>query len=138
MAKETDVVELLRSRLADLEARQRTSGGTSDPGFWERFASPAPTRDSAECGAAAGVPAGVGTGGSGGRSTRGSRRRRPEAPEARPVNPGYGPWSGLPLELLLTLDPQQVPWQDAAGYDEMVNDPTWLAAAYDRAAAADT
>ena len=38
MAENADVLELLRSRLADMEARQRSSGGTSASDFWARFA----------------------------------------------------------------------------------------------------
>src|SRR6478735_7301899 len=37
MAKDADVLELLRSRLADMEARQRSSGSTSASDFWERM-----------------------------------------------------------------------------------------------------
>ena len=47
MAPEPSTLELLRSRLADLEARQRAAGGASEPEFWERFAGRMPSPPSA-------------------------------------------------------------------------------------------
>ncbi len=44
MAKDADVLELLRSRLADMEARQRSSGGTSASDFWQRMTGSMPSR----------------------------------------------------------------------------------------------
>ncbi|GAA2739925.1 hypothetical protein GCM10009868_00030 [Terrabacter aerolatus] len=78
------MLELLRSRLADMEARQRSRGGTSARDFWERFAGrmPSPSSASDACSAPAGSADG-----------KGRRQARRVAPETRPVTAGHGPWS---------------------------------------------
>src|SRR6476660_7221537 len=47
MAPEPSMLELLRSRLTALEARQRATGGAAEPEFWERFAGRMPSPPSA-------------------------------------------------------------------------------------------
>ena len=43
MASDADVLELLKSRLADMEARQRSSGSTSASDFWQRISGGMPS-----------------------------------------------------------------------------------------------
>src|SRR6476646_1602521 len=79
MAGEPTMLELLRSRLTDLEARQRATGGVAEGGFWERFAGRvASARPAPDV-----------------RADRPGRRTRPVAPAARPEPRMAGPWSGL-------------------------------------------
>ena len=103
MAPEPSTLELLRSRLADLEARQRAAGGASEPEFWERFAGRMPSlsskpdtpsaTDTWTTPDALSAPAG-----------KGRRRTRRVAPESRPVTVAQGPWSELSAESLDSLD----------------------------------
>src|SRR5690242_8599313 len=55
MAPEPSMLELLRSRLTDLEARQRATGGVAEHGFWERFAGRMPSAPSQPSAASAGT-----------------------------------------------------------------------------------
>src|SRR3954471_11223480 len=124
MAEDADVLELLRSRLADLEARQRSSGGTSASDFWERFAGSVPSRPSAPDAA----PAGKAT-------RKGHGRRRRMAPQSRPVTSTHGPWSELSAEGLDSLDLRALQPLSEAEWHEMVDDPAWIEATAERAAA---
>ena len=122
MATEPTTLELLRSRLTDLEARQRSTGGAAEGGFWESFSGRAssPEREPS------------------GRSTRSTAQGRRVAPHARPAPPPGGPWSGLALEDgdgLEGLDLRRLPRLDAAGYEQMVDDPSWIEATAVRGAA---
>ena len=113
------MLELLRSRLTDLEARQRATGGASERGFWERFAGRMPSPPSEPDA----------------RSARAGRRTTRVAPEARPTSRPRGPWAGLPPEALDSLDLLNVQWLDAAGYEEMIHDPGWVESVSARAEA---
>src|SRR4051794_9705312 len=113
MADEADVLELLRSRLADLEAQQRSRGGTSDPAFWHQLTSWSPGSGPAS---SARPPNSSRPASDRGRSTAGAALRQLAA-GSRPVHRG-GPWSGVPLEALRSLDPREVTWLDAQGYAE--------------------
>ncbi|MBW8732663.1 MAG: hypothetical protein JF622_17310, partial [Terrabacter sp.] len=113
MAGEPTMLELLRSRLTDLEARQRATGGAAEGGFWERFAgrvaSPQPEPDA--------------------RPDRAGTRARRVAPAARPEPGVAGPWAGLThaeAGSLEQLDLRHPAWLDAAGYEQMVDDPAWV------------
>ncbi|MGO4664023.1 DUF222 domain-containing protein [Terrabacter sp. 2TAF16] len=113
MAGEPTMLELLRSRLTDLEARQRATGGAAEGGFWERFAGSMPSPPSE----------------SDARSARAGRRARRLAPAARPERRASGPWSGLAAadaDSLEQLDLRHPTWLDAAGYEQMVDDPAWV------------
>ena len=123
MATEPTTLELLRSRLTDLEARQRATGGAAEGGFWERFSGRVPsppsrtTGPSARAGARAGALAGA--------------RGRRVAPHVRPEPRPSGLWSGLALDdadALEALDLRRMPRLDAAGYEQMVEDPSWVEA----------
>ncbi|WP_343994520.1 HNH endonuclease signature motif containing protein [Terrabacter terrae] len=46
MSPEPSMLELLRSRLTDLEARQRAAGGVAEHGFWDGFAGRMPSAPS--------------------------------------------------------------------------------------------
>jgi hypothetical protein len=122
MTPEPSTLELLRSRLADLEARQRAAGGASEPGFWERFAGRMPSPPSASDASTA--PRG-----------KGRRRTRRVAPESRPVTAAHGPWSELSAESLASLDLDALKPLSEAEWHEMVNDPAWIEATAERAAA---
>ncbi|WP_461004794.1 hypothetical protein, partial [Terrabacter terrigena] len=111
MAPEPSTLELLRSRLTDLEARQRATGGASDARFRRRFFGRMPSASSQPSAS----------------SARGGVRARRLAPEARPVCSPRGPWAGVPVEELESIDLLDVRWLDAAGYERMVNDPAWIA-----------
>lgn len=124
MAEDADVLELLRSRLADLEARQRSSGGTSASDFWERFAGRVPSPSSTPD--ACSTPTGTAT-------RKGHRRPRRVAPEARPVTEGHGPWAGLSAESLGALDPHSLRPLSEAEWHEMVDDPGWIEATAEQA-----
>ena len=114
MANDADVLELLRSRLADLEARQRSSGGTSASDFWQRLTGGMPSGPSApDAESTAGKP---------------RRRSRRLAPEARPLWAGHGPWADEPVDCLASLDPRALVPIDEVGYAEMVHDPAWIEA----------
>jgi len=134
MAPEPSTLELLRSRLADLEARQRAAGGASEPEFWERFAGrmPSPSSkpdtpsatDTWTTPDALSAPAG-----------KGRRRTRRVAPESRPVTVAQGPWSELSAESLDSLDLREMKPLTEAEWHEMVNDPAWIEATAERATA---
>jgi hypothetical protein len=94
MAENADVLELLRSRLADLETRQRSSGSTSASDFWQRLTRGMPSGPS--------VPDAESAGAAGKRR----RRSRRLAPESRPLWSGHGPWAEVPAERLASLDPR--------------------------------
>src|SRR4051812_13749372 len=126
MAGDADVLELLRSRLADMEARQRSSGGTSASDFWERFAGRMPSPPSAPD--AASAPAGEA-------SRKGRGRRHRVAPRSRPVTSAHGPWCELKVESAESLDPRAVQPLSEAQWHEMVDDPAWITATAERAAA---
>src|SRR4051794_38494462 len=126
MAGDADVLELLRSRLADMEARQRSSGGTSASDFWERFAGRMPSPPSAPD--AASAPAWEAS-----RKRRGRRHR--VAPQSRPVTSAHGPWCELRAESAESLDPRAVQPLSEAQWHEMVDDPAWITATAERAAA---
>ena len=116
------MLELLRSRLTDLEARQRATGGAAEGGFWERFAGSMPSPPSE----------------SDARSARAGRRARRLAPAARPERRASGPWSGLAAadaDSLEQLDLRHPTWLDAAGYEQMVDDPAWVESTSARAEA---
>src|SRR6476661_5533090 len=127
MAPEPSMLELLRSRLTDLEARQRATGGAAEHGFWERFAGRMPSAPAQPTAGSApsdhsGRPAGrtAGTGGwagsaftpardqpaGAGRPTRAERparagaTARPVAPAARPQARPGGPWTDIAPEAL--------------------------------------
>src|SRR6478736_2616354 len=125
MAGEPSMLELLRSRLTDLEARQRATGGAAEGGFWERFAGSMPSPPSE----------------SDARSARAGRRARRLAPAARPERRASGPWSGLAAadaDSLEQLDLRHPSWLDAAGYEQMVDDPAWVESTSARAEASAT
>lgn len=146
MAPDPMTLELLRSRLADLEARQRAAGGVAERAFWERLAGSDATGSGSSVmatGARAGSrPAGAagsrGSTGSAGSSATEQRQARSArtASGARPGPSAGGPWAALTadsLDSLASLDARGLPWLDAAGYDEMVADPAWLEATARRA-----
>src|SRR6476620_4575517 len=113
MAGEPTMLELLRGRLTDLEARQRATGGAAEGGFWGRFAGrvPSPPSEAAAL------------------TARAVRRARRVAPLARPAPWVAGPWSGLApaqADSLEQLDLRHPTWLDAAGYEQMVDDPAWV------------
>ncbi len=116
MDPDPTMLELLRSRLTDLEARQRAAGGVAERGFWDRITQASATRSSSSSATSAPSVAG-----------RGTRGRRSHDHDAR-IDAGGGPWATLPPGSLASLDPRALPWLDAAGYDEMVDDPTWIEA----------
>ncbi|GAA2471239.1 hypothetical protein GCM10009858_05750 [Terrabacter carboxydivorans] len=121
------MLELLRGRLADMVARQRSSGGTSASDFWERFAGrmPSPSSEPDACSEPPG-------------SSNGSRRQaRRVAPETRPVTAAHGPWSEWSSESLAALDPGNVRPLTEAEWREMVDDPAWIEATSEQAAAHD-
>ncbi|MFD1053634.1 HNH endonuclease signature motif containing protein [Terrabacter terrigena] len=111
MDPEPSTLELLRSRLTDLEARQRATGGASERGFQLRFSGRMPSASSEPFAS----------------SVRGGVRARRLAPEVRPSGGPRGPWAGVPVEELESIDLLDVRWLDAAGYERMVNDPAWIA-----------
>lgn len=116
------MLELLRSRLTDLEARQRATGGAAEGGFWERFAGRMPSPPSEPDA----------------RSARAGRRARRVAPAARPERRAAGPWSGLAAadgDSLEQLDLRHPRWLDAGDYEQMVDDPAWVEATSARAGA---
>ncbi|GGM88284.1 hypothetical protein GCM10009721_11630 [Terrabacter tumescens] len=120
------MLELLRSRLADLEARQRTTGGTSARDFWERFTGSSASSADESC-ATAGAGAGKGRG-----------RARRVAPESRPVTAAHGPWAGWSvesLERLEALDPDTMRPLTEAEWREMIDDPAWIEAVEEQAEA---
>src|SRR3954468_3059893 len=119
MAGDADELELLRSRLADMEARQRSTGGTSASDFWERFAGRMPSPPSAPD--AASTPAGEAI-------RKGRARRRRVAPQSRPVTSAHGPWSELVAESTESLDPHAGQPLTEAQWHEMVDDPAWITA----------
>ena len=125
MTPEPSTLALLRSRLADLEARQRAAGGASEPGFWERFAGRMPSPPSAPDASTAHR----------GKGHRRARRARRVAPETRPVTAAHGPWSELSAESLASLDLDALKPLSEAEWHEMVNDPAWIEATAERAAA---
>ncbi|MEW1955444.1 DUF222 domain-containing protein [Terrabacter sp. NPDC080008] len=219
MAPEPSKLELLRSRLTDLEARQRAAGGVAEGGFWERFAGRMPSApsqlsarsvgsafftqaregsewahasqsadsalfaqpagsaffaptagpaqaaqpawsewfrepgpaQSAQAGPADGsehqpaklanaadaadADAGAGDGESACDAAAARRRTRRVAPHTRPAGAPAGPWGGNSAEELESLDLDQVQWLDEAGYQQMIDDPAWLAAIDAHAAA---
>src|SRR6476620_10745350 len=114
MAGDADVLELLRSQLADMEARQRSSGGTSASDFWERFAGRMPSPPSAPDASCAPL---------GDASRAGRRRRRRVAPESRPVTAAHGPWSEGSGESLEARDVDALRPLSEAEWHEMVDDP---------------
>ena len=126
MAENADVLELLRSRLADLEARQRCGGGRSASDFWQRLTSGMPSGPSASDAPSA-------TAGSS--ATAGRRASRRVAPEVRPVTTPGGPWSGLSAQVLESLDPRELEPLTEAEWLAMVDDPDWVEATAARAAA---
>ncbi|WP_235508535.1 HNH endonuclease signature motif containing protein [Terrabacter sp. Root85] len=122
MAGEPTMLELLRSRLTDLEVRQRATGGAAEGGFWGRFAGRVPSPPS--------EPAAL--------TARAVRRARRVAPSARPAPWVAGPWSGLApaqADSLEQLDLRHPTWLDAAGYEQMVDDPAWVESTSARAEA---
>ncbi|GAA2158647.1 uncharacterized protein DUF222 [Humibacillus xanthopallidus] len=142
MAENADVLELLRSRLADMETRQRSSGGTSASDFWQRIARGTPTGTSASGSSASGTSA-SGSSASDESSAPGApsgqRRRRASrrvAPDARPVSSPCGPWSELSADELEALDPYEVEPLSEAEWLAMIDDPEWIEATAARAAAA--
>jgi hypothetical protein len=126
MAGDADVLELLRSQLADMEARQRSSGGTSASDFWERFAGRMPSPPSAPDASCAPL---------GDASRAGRRRRRRVAPESRPVTAAHGPWSEWSGESLEALDLDALRPLSEAEWHEMVDDPAWIRSIAEQAAA---
>ncbi|MGO4604459.1 DUF222 domain-containing protein [Terrabacter sp. 2YAF2] len=128
MAPEPSTLELLRSRLADLEARQRAAGGASEPEFWERFAGRMPSPSTAPAASTAPDASTAPVG-------KGRRRTRRVAPESRPVTAPQGPWSELSAESLDSLDLREMKPLSEAEWHEMVNDPAWIEATAERAAA---
>ena len=121
MGNTPDVLELLRSRLADLEAHQRSGSDASARAFWDRFLGGVPSAS----------PSGSGSSDASGRP-RG--RSRTVAPESRPASRGHGPWSDVPPETLASLDARDYRWQDSASYEQMVHDPAWIEDTAHRAA----
>ncbi|XGX78845.1 hypothetical protein LQK93_01640 [Terrabacter sp. BE26] len=149
------MLELLRSRLTDLEARQRAAGGVAERGFWERFAGrmPSASAGATASSAASGSPAGTAFSANGepadptgqpSQTRRTSRARgihrtgraerlaragatsRPVAPATRPQALCSGPWADLAPEDLESLDLDHVRWLDEAAFEEMVEDPAWI------------
>ncbi|KJK13868.1 HNH endonuclease [Terrabacter sp. 28] len=109
MAPEPSTLELLRSRLADLEERQRAAGGVAEAGFWQLFPGRMPSASS----------------GSRAPSARGRVKTRREAPAARPAAQPRGAWAGLTAEELDSIDLRDVRWTDPPDFEQMVNDPAW-------------
>src|SRR6476620_1927486 len=112
MAGDADVLELLRSQLADMEARQRSSGGTSASDFWERFAGRMPSPPSAPDASCAPL---------GDASRAGRRRRRRVAPESRPVTAAQGRWCGCWGQSLEALDLAALRPASEPEWDQMVD-----------------
>ncbi len=110
MAPDAPTLELLRSRLADLEARQRAAGGVAEGGFWAGLSGRMP---SGSCEPA--VPSGP----------RRVKTRR-EAPAARPAAQPRGAWAGLTADELESIDLRAVRWTDPVDFEQMVNDPAWI------------
>lgn len=111
MSDEPDVLEQLRTRLAHLQARQRATGGTAEPGFWSRVAAAAPEGSSPSA-----------RGGSG----PGRGRPRRLAPPARPPARRSGPWAQLPASPVVPAAARWVSESD-------MQDPGWLAGVAARA-----
>ncbi|GAA2032662.1 hypothetical protein GCM10009740_23550 [Terrabacter terrae] len=149
------MLELLRSRLTDLEARQRAAGGVAEAGFWERSAGrmPSPSSQQSPPTAGSAFTAGGEQAESaprpvraerpalteprerseagrppkgGGRFARAGATARPVAPVSRPMAPPSGPWSDLAPEDIESLDLDNLPWLDEAAYEEMIDDPAWI------------
>lgn len=126
MADDVDVVEQLRGRLAHLEARQRATGSTAEPRFWDRVvsgvASDADPTSKAAC-----------QGSSTGAAHRGARTRpglpRRLAPHARKQTNGSGPWSEVSQATLEVVDPAQLALSSEGDADE----PGWVEAVAARA-----
>src|SRR5690242_3584938 len=136
MVPEPSMLELLRSRLTDLEARQRAAGGVAERGFWESFTGRMPsassqppahsagpagrTAEAAGCAASASTEAreraGIGRPESAERLARAGAMARPVSPAARPKVRPSGPWADLAPEALDSLDLDRVQWLDEAGY----------------------
>ncbi|TQM54586.1 HNH endonuclease signature motif containing protein [Humibacillus xanthopallidus] len=170
MAENADVLELLRSRLADLETRQRSGVGTSATDFWHRLTGGMPSGPSGPSApdtssATASGPSrpsvttapaeadGAGVWAEWGRTTSGpaepgpsqgstgTSRRRPSrrvAPQVRPVTSPRGPWSGVPAEVLDSIDPQGLEPLTETEWLAMVDDPDWIEATAARAATWDS
>jgi hypothetical protein len=144
MAPNTDALELLRSRLADMEARQRATGGTSASDFWQAISGGMPSASSASdarsAAASHGAAAATSTGTSSDNETpppagrRGRRASRRVAPDARPVTSPCGPWSELSEDQLEALDPHDVESLSEAEWLAMIDDPAWIDATAARAA----
>src|SRR5690242_15270801 len=120
MAPEPSMLELLRSRLTDLEARQRATGGVAEHGFWERFAGRMPSAPSQPSAASAGSAftaardhaartgrheqAGRPGPGQAARLARAGATARPVAPATRAQVRPNGPWADLAPDRLESLD----------------------------------
>ena len=117
MAPEPSMLELLRSRLADLEARQRAAGGASEA--WVlgalRWAYAVTSVRARRLDRAPGE-------GSSTRRAPGWRRSHGRSPRA------HGPWSELSAESLDSLDLDALKPLSEAEWHEMVNDPAWIEA----------
>ncbi len=109
------MLEELRGRLADLEARQRATGQTAEPGFWAdaRVAAPAVQRGCA----------------SQNRRSAAGRRRSRLAPHAREAVRAAGPWSQVSPDTAASADPTAISW---AGESD-TEDAGWLASVSERA-----
>ncbi|MER7073219.1 DUF222 domain-containing protein [Terrabacter sp. NPDC000476] len=153
MARESETLELLRSRLAAMEADQHSRAEGVPSPFWEGLAvgMPAPSR-AADAGTA---PASDGDNATAARQSKkepkARQRARQIAPDTRPVQRGHGPFSDVPLERihgaeqLGDLGRTQPSGQTAeqtsgrasertgsglgpGGFEAMVDDPDWLRA----------
>ena len=110
------MLELLRSRLVDLETRQRAVGGTVDSAFWKRDGEGMPSSSSAGSPASSTRP---------GRTPQAGGKTPRVAPVARPRPEPRGPWAGTPAGDLEPGD-LDLPPLDRAGYEAMINDPAWI------------
>jgi hypothetical protein len=123
----TDTLQQLREQLADLETRQRATGSTAEPRFWDRMATAGGGSRSNPRSAAPSSRARTRPGG-----RKGSVRTRRLAPDARPAVQASGPWSGVSPDVLDSVDPAETPWTSESDTE----DAAWLASVAARAEAA--
>lgn len=131
MSDEADMLEQLRSRLAHLEARQRATGSTAEPGFWDRVVA-ASGQDRARDPGSKAAGGGSSAGRSRGPAPTGPGRARRLAPHSRAAVPVSGPWSEVSPAALESADPATVRWTSESDSE----DPGWVAAVTARAEAA--
>ncbi|WP_345506348.1 hypothetical protein, partial [Terrabacter aeriphilus] len=145
MARESETLELLRSRLAALEADQHSRAADAPSPFWTGMTVgvPAPS-PAATASTATDTDATTNTTSApqGKPEPRAHQRARQIAPEIRPVQRGHGPFSDVPLERLQNVESLEDLGEPVTsnlgqgrgqglgpgGFEAMVDDPDWLRA----------